>query len=80
MYDLGIATQSLCLTAHAMGLGTVIIGMFDHDKAARLLELPPGYRVVTLVPLGYPARTGNPPQRREIQDFTHNEKYAKALV
>jgi nitroreductase len=80
MYDLGIATQNLCLSAYAMGLGTVIIGMFDHDEAARLLELPPGYRVVTLIPLGYPAKTGKPPKRREIQDFTHNEKYAKAVV
>lgn len=80
MYDLGIATQSLCLLAHEMGLGTVIIGMFDHQKAARLLELPPGYNVVTLMPLGYPAKTGKPPKRREIIDFSHNEKFAKATV
>ena len=33
MFDLGIAAQSLCLTAHDLGLGTVIVGMFDQDKA-----------------------------------------------
>lgn len=79
MYDLGIATQTLCLSAYAMGLGTVIIGAFDHDKATRLLELPVGYRLVTLIPIGFPNKMGKPPQRREIRDFTHNEKFTKAL-
>ncbi len=31
MFDLGIATQTLCLTAHEMGLGTVVVGLMDHD-------------------------------------------------
>ena len=27
MFDLGLATQNLCLTAHHLGLGTVIVGL-----------------------------------------------------
>ena len=34
MFDLGIAAQSLCLTAYDPGLGTVIVGLFDHNKAS----------------------------------------------
>jgi nitroreductase len=32
MFDTGIAMQTLCLAAHSLGLGTVIVGMFDHQK------------------------------------------------
>jgi nitroreductase len=33
MFDTGIAMQTLCLTAHSLGLGTVVVGLFDHKKA-----------------------------------------------
>ncbi|MFO7496311.1 MAG: nitroreductase family protein, partial [Desulfobacterales bacterium] len=36
LFDLGIATQSLCLAAHDLGLGTVVVGLFDQDKAAQV--------------------------------------------
>jgi nitroreductase len=75
MFDLGIATQSLCLTARHLGLGTVIAGLFDHDKAKEVLQVPAGYEVVALVPLGYPAKEGAPPKRREISEFTHYGKF-----
>lgn len=75
MYDLGIATQSLCLAAHAMGLGTVIAGLFDHEKAKQALQVPEAYELVTLIPLGYPAKTGKAPKRREIGDFTHYDVF-----
>ena len=71
MYDLGLATQNLCLIAHSLGLGTVIVGLFDHDKAAAALDVPAGYELVSMIPLGYPAKTGSAPARREIKEFTH---------
>jgi len=40
MYDLGLATQNICLAAHQQGLGTVIVGAFDHDKAGEILNVP----------------------------------------
>lgn len=72
MYDLGLATQNLCLMAHHLGLGTVIAGLFDHDQAREAIRVPDGYELVTLIPLGYPAKTGNAPKRREIHAFTHD--------
>lgn len=75
MYDLGLATQSLCLMAHSLGLGTVIVGLLDHDQAARVLAVPDGYELVTLIPLGYPAKTGSAPKRKEISEFTHVERF-----
>jgi len=75
MFDLGIATQSICLTAYEQGLGTVIVGLFDHDKAKEVVGLPDGYEVVAMVPVGYPAKDSPAPKRREISEFVHYEKF-----
>jgi nitroreductase len=75
MFDLGIATQSLCLAAYDQGLGTVVVGLLDHDKAKAVLQIPAGYEVVALIPLGFPAKESSPPKRREISEFTHREKF-----
>lgn len=71
MFDLGLATQNLCLMAHHLGLGTVIVGSFDHDRAGKILNVPAGYELVVLIPMGYPAKTPSAPKRREIKEFTH---------
>ncbi len=75
LYDLGIATQSLCLAAHNLGLGTVVVGLFDHDKAKALLNVAEGYELVTLIPLGFPAKRSSGPKRKEISEFTHYETF-----
>jgi nitroreductase len=75
MFDLGIATQSLCLAARDLGLGTVITGQFDHDKAKAILGVPEGFEVVSIIPAGYPAKDSAAPKRREISEFTHYEKF-----
>jgi nitroreductase len=75
MYDLGLATQNLCLMAHSLGLGTVVVGLFDHQKARQVVGVPAGYELVTMIPLGYPAKSGAAPKRREVSEFTHQEKW-----
>lgn len=75
MFDLGIACQSICLAAHDRGLGTVVVGLFDHNAAARLLKTPKGVEVVALIPMGYPARVPSPPARKAIEAFTHAETF-----
>ena len=75
MFDLGLAAQNLCLTAHNLGLGTVITGLFDQGKAGEILGVPEGYELVSLIPVGYPAHESKPPKRREINDFTHYDKF-----
>jgi nitroreductase len=75
LYDLGIGTQSICLTAHALGLGTVVVGLFDQDKAKAALGVPEGYEVVTMLPLGYPDKLPAAPKRREVVEFVHQDKF-----
>ena len=75
MFDLGLATQNMCLTAYDLGLGAVIVGLFDHNKVKEILGVPDDYEVVTMIPLGHPAKEPEAPRRRAINDFTHFEKF-----
>ncbi len=75
LYDLGIGTQSMCLTAHALGLGTVVVGLFDQDKAKAVLGVPEGYEVVSMLPLGFPEKIPAAPKRREVAEFVHLERF-----
>jgi nitroreductase len=77
MFDTGIAMQNLCLAAHGLGLGTVVIGLFDHKKVEEILDVPQGVDVVAMTPLGYPAAEGSAPKRKEISDFVFHERYGK---
>jgi hypothetical protein len=38
MFDAGIAAQTFCLAAHEMGLGTVIMGVFDENKVNEVID------------------------------------------
>ncbi|HHO76411.1 MAG TPA: nitroreductase [Deltaproteobacteria bacterium] len=72
MFDLGIAVQNLCLKAHDMGLGTVVVGLMDHDACSKILSVPDGYEVVAVLPVGKPASAGkNGPPRKKLKDFVH---------
>ena len=75
MYDLGLATQNACLMAHALGLGTVVVGLFDHRKAAGVISLPPGYELVSMIPMGYPAKTSQASKRKEVDTFIHHDRW-----
>ncbi len=75
MFDIGMASQNICLAAHKLGLGTVVAGLFDHNSAKECLNLPEGYELVVLIPTGHPAKTPSAPPRREINDFTHSDTF-----
>ena len=75
MYDLGIATQSLVLSAYKVGLGTVIIGSFDHNKAKEILSVPDDYETVSLICAGYSAQSPKPPKRKEVSEFIHYNRF-----
>jgi len=75
MFDAGLAVQNLCLTAHSLGLGTVIVGLFDAKGAERVLGVLEGRSVVVLVPLGFPERASRDPGRKELTEFVRYETY-----
>ncbi|MCF7858327.1 MAG: nitroreductase family protein [Candidatus Cloacimonetes bacterium] len=52
--DAAIAGEHIVLQAVELGLGSCWIGAFYHDKLADLIALPEGYKIVSLLPIGYP--------------------------
>jgi len=75
MFDVGLAMQNATLVAHALGLGTVHIGMFDTDTVIDILAIPDNLVVVELMVLGWPDETPPTRSRKEIGDFVFQEKY-----
>lgn len=69
MYDAGIASQTFCLAAHDMGIGTVILGIFDEEKIAKEISLPEGQKVAALIAMGYPNQECEAPKRKEVEEL-----------
>ncbi len=69
MYDCGIAAQTLCLSAHEHGLGTVIMGIFDRGALEAYLNVPEDQELVALIAVGYPDETPNAPRRKTVTDL-----------
>lgn len=71
MFDAGIASQTFCLAAHDMGVGTVILGIFDEDKIAKAISLPEGQKVAALIAMGYPNQECDAPPRKEVEQLVN---------
>lgn len=69
MFDAGTASLAFCLAAHDQGLGTVIMGIFDRQKATALLELPEGRELVALIALGYADEEPVAPDRKPVSEL-----------
>ncbi len=76
MFDVALAMENFMLAAHAEGLGTVCVGLFDVAEAAKVLGAPEGVEVVALTPLGYPAAGAKVPPRKPRDEFVRWNRYA----
>lgn len=71
MFDAGIASQTFCLAAHDLGVGTVILGIFDEDKIAKAISLPEGQKIAALIAMGYPNQECEAPKRKEVEQLVN---------
>lgn len=74
--DAAIAAAYLQLAATALGLASCWVGAFDEREAAAALKVPRKMRVVTLMPVGYPAEKPTRPPRRPLEDLVRSEDFA----
>jgi nitroreductase len=75
------ATQNMALAAHSLGLGTIWIGAFSladeknsaERKLKTLLKIPKKWRLISLLPLGYPKFKGKKTRKelKEIVDWDY---------
>ena len=66
MFDAGVSCQSFCLAANELGLGTVIMGIFDEDGISNLLHIPEEQELAALIAIGYPDIDPEAPQRKTV--------------
>jgi nitroreductase len=75
--DGSAATENILLAARAHGLGSCWVAGDKKPYAAeicRLVGAPAGCKLVSLIPIGYPAE--NPePTKRKLSEVLHWEKY-----
>lgn len=73
--DTAAAIQNIHLAAYSLGLGTCWIGAFDEEEARTILKIPQGIRPVAIIPVGYPAESPRPRNRRPLDEIVHYETF-----
>jgi nitroreductase len=76
--DAAIAFEHICLTAHALGLGTCWMGLFDEAEMKAKLSIPDGIRVVGITPLGYPDQEPKARPRKELSEIAYFDDWGKS--
>jgi len=75
--DGAAATMNILLAAHALGLGACWIGSYGssyEEEAKKLLDIPEGWALVSIIALGYPDE--RPTSRRlDLREFVYVNKF-----
>lgn len=71
MFDAGIAMEHIVLAAWNYGLGTVHVGSFDAEKAEKILNIPQGFTIVEMTPVGYFDDAPKPTPRRPLNESVY---------
>jgi nitroreductase len=73
--DVAIIMDHLILAATHFGLGTCWIAAFNPTAARAVLELPTGVEPIAFTPLGYPADTPGPKERKPLTALVRYEHW-----
>jgi nitroreductase len=74
--DLGIALEHIVLAATNLGLGTCWMGQTGREELVRgLLDIPDGFKVVAVIPIGVPDETPAPKERKSLDAIVSWEKF-----
>lgn len=73
--DLAIAVDHITLAAVEEGLGTCWIGAFSQQEVKEILNIPTSYKVVALLPLGFPADSPGSKVRKSLEELICYETF-----
>ncbi|MDP2664296.1 MAG: nitroreductase family protein [bacterium] len=73
--DLAIAVDHMTLQAVEEGLGTCWIGAFDQEEVKKVLNIPKEYKVVVLLPLGFPADKSKEKTRKSLNEIISEDSF-----
>lgn len=69
VFDAGIACQTFCLTAHAKGIGTVIMGIIDDQSISQIIDLPEEETVAALIVYGHSDEEAAVTPRKAVEEI-----------
>lgn len=76
--DVAIAVEHMVLRARDLDLGTCWVGWFDERKVRRIVRIPSSYKVLALLPIGYPkGEWPKAKKRNSFDDIVSWEKFGK---
>jgi len=73
--DVAIAVDHITLAAADEGLGTCWIGAFSQEETRDILRVPEKYRIVALLPLGFPRNAEKVKVRKPIDEVVCYETF-----
>ncbi len=73
--DIAIALDHLTLAAAAEGLGTCWIGAFSQEEVKKILNIPEKYKVIALMPLGFPADKPKKKIRKNLKELIKYDSF-----
>lgn len=76
--DGSAATENILLAAHAHGIGGCWIAGDKKpycEAVKKLLNVPEGYKLVSMLSLGYPTKEPTPHKKRNLQEVLHWENF-----
>lgn len=69
------AVQNLLLAAWNLGIASCWVGAFREQRVKEILVLPQHVRPLAIIPLGYPAKVPQKPERKPLEQTLHQERY-----
>ena len=73
--DTTIAMQNMVIAAWSLGVGSCWIGDFKEQKVKTLLSIPEKWKVVALLPFGYPVTQPRPRKKKAIDVLVSYNKF-----
>ncbi len=66
---IGACAQNMLLAAHSLGLGACWIGRVRDEQLERIIGAREGEELMLLMPVGYPAETPPPKERKPLSEL-----------
>ncbi|MGN0633708.1 MAG: nitroreductase family protein [Oscillospiraceae bacterium] len=70
-FDNGLAVENICLKACELGLGTLIMGIYDEKKVRAFFNVPETEIVAAVVAVGHADISPEMPKRKSVDDVAH---------
>ena len=67
-FDNGLQIENLCLAAYNLGLGTLIMGLYDNEGIRAFFDIPENEEVVAVIALGYADIEVEMPKRKKVEE------------